>query len=149
MQAAAALCGRQPPCQGAATLATGAAAPAGGRAGRSRSCPRATATPVGDRPLQGGLGCSPPPLAGGLAAADRPCKGAGHGLARLSLARASFATKTQQEHVERFYTIQSHHTQFNTNLSHKNLGSDTIVGKPTVGASHAGREENRRWRLKL
>ncbi|RZR96126.1 hypothetical protein BHM03_00025094, partial [Ensete ventricosum] len=35
-QAAAALCGRQPPRQGAATPATGVAAPAGGRAGRGR-----------------------------------------------------------------------------------------------------------------
>ncbi|RZR72327.1 hypothetical protein BHM03_00012455 [Ensete ventricosum] len=34
VQATATLCGRQPPGQGAATLATGRAAPAGGRAGR-------------------------------------------------------------------------------------------------------------------
>ncbi|RWV82841.1 hypothetical protein GW17_00055622 [Ensete ventricosum] len=70
MQAAAALCGQQSPCQGAATLAVGAvggrplagtsraAAPcelASGdsplRAGRSRSRPGATAAPTGGRPF--------------------------------------------------------------------------------------------------
>ncbi|RWW15301.1 hypothetical protein GW17_00020869 [Ensete ventricosum] len=72
-----------------------------------------------------------------LQVVGRPCKGAGHGHARLPLTRASFAAKTQQERVERFYAIQSHHTQFKTNLLHENLGSDTTVGKPTAGASHA------------
>ncbi|RZS22341.1 hypothetical protein BHM03_00055109, partial [Ensete ventricosum] len=52
----------------------------------------------------------------------------GHAL--LSLFLVAFAAKTQQERVEQFYVIQSHHTLFKTNLSHENLGSDTIVGKP-------------------
>ncbi|RWW36990.1 hypothetical protein BHE74_00057949, partial [Ensete ventricosum] len=72
----------------------------------------------------------------GLIAIGRPCKGASRGHARLPLARASFAVKPQQEHVERFYTIKSHHTQFKTNLSYENLGSDTTVGKPTAGRSY-------------
>ncbi|RRT46530.1 hypothetical protein B296_00021237 [Ensete ventricosum] len=54
--------------------------------------------------------------------------GAGHGWPPLLL--AAFATKTQQEHIQRFYVIQSHHTQFKTNLSHENFGSDTTIGKP-------------------
>ncbi|RWV84305.1 hypothetical protein GW17_00053991, partial [Ensete ventricosum] len=73
--------------------------------------PRATA------PLQGGLGCCRPP----------PCRWPGHALLSLLVA---FAVKTQQERVERFYVIQYHHMQFKINLSHENLGSDTIVGKP-------------------
>ncbi|RZS29304.1 hypothetical protein BHM03_00063016, partial [Ensete ventricosum] len=36
------------------------------------------------------------------------------------------------ERVEQFYTIQSHHTQFKTNLSYENLGFNTTVGKPTA-----------------
>ncbi|RWW39434.1 hypothetical protein BHE74_00055242, partial [Ensete ventricosum] len=61
-------------------------------------------------------------------AAGRPCIGVGRGWPPILL--AAFAMKTQQEHVERFYAIQSHHTQFKTNLSHENLGSNTTVGKP-------------------
>ncbi|RWW40678.1 hypothetical protein BHE74_00053885 [Ensete ventricosum] len=57
----------------------------------------------------------------------RPCMGAGCGWPPLL---ATFAAKTQQERVEQFYTIQSHHMQFKTNLLHENLGSDTTVGKP-------------------
>ncbi|RWW32831.1 hypothetical protein GW17_00002475, partial [Ensete ventricosum] len=41
-------CPLLPPCQGAATIATGATAPAGSRAGR----PLRAATPVGNRSLQ-------------------------------------------------------------------------------------------------
>ncbi|RRT35899.1 hypothetical protein B296_00013539 [Ensete ventricosum] len=88
----------------------------------------------------------------------------------LPLLLVAFATKTQQERVERFYVIQSHHTQFRTNLSHENIGSDTTVRKPQrVHHMHSGnqnknwfpikikssckilggREENRRWWLKL
>ncbi|RWV83091.1 hypothetical protein GW17_00055349, partial [Ensete ventricosum] len=61
-------------------------------------------------PCRGSGSNRPPPCRGALFAADRPCKGAGRGHARWPFARASFATKMQQERVERFYTIQSHHT---------------------------------------
>ncbi|RWW43871.1 hypothetical protein BHE74_00050421 [Ensete ventricosum] len=54
--------------------------------------------------------------------------GAGRGWPPLLL--TAFAAKMQQERVELFYMIQSHRTQFKTNLSHENLGSDTTVGKP-------------------
>ncbi|RRT41609.1 hypothetical protein B296_00032015, partial [Ensete ventricosum] len=87
-------------------------------AGPSRSrpplCMGALAT-VG-RPLQGAW----PQPAAPLQVTDRPCKGAGRGHARLPLVKASFATKIQQER--------------------ENLGSDTTVGKPTVGASHVQRK---------
>ncbi|RWW20974.1 hypothetical protein GW17_00014889 [Ensete ventricosum] len=53
------------------------------------------------RPLAGGLGR-------GLAVGGRPCIGVGRGWPPLLL--ASFTTKIQQERVERFYVIQSHHT---------------------------------------
>ncbi|RZR83006.1 hypothetical protein BHM03_00009549, partial [Ensete ventricosum] len=73
-QAAIALSGRQPPCQGAATPAIGATAPAGGKAGRSRPplrvgrswpCPRVVA------PCKG-PGRSRSPLVGNQAMAGRP-----------------------------------------------------------------------------
>ncbi|RWV80427.1 hypothetical protein GW17_00058304 [Ensete ventricosum] len=57
-----------------------------------------------------------------------PCRWSGHAL--LPLLLIAFAAKTQQEYVEQFCAIQSHHTQFKTNLSHENLGSDTTVWKP-------------------
>ncbi|RWV77162.1 hypothetical protein GW17_00062051 [Ensete ventricosum] len=79
------------------------------------------------------------PFVAELALTGHPCKGAGRGHAWLPLARASFAVKTQQECVERFYVIQSHHVQFKTNLFHENLISDTAVGKPTADW---GREKN-------
>ncbi|RRT34191.1 hypothetical protein B296_00032153 [Ensete ventricosum] len=79
-------------------------------------------------PLAGGLGRSWLPLAANLAVGGRPCMGAGRGW--LPLLLAVFATKMQQEHVERFYAIQSHHMQFKINISHENIGSDTTVGKP-------------------
>ncbi|RWW37054.1 hypothetical protein BHE74_00057875 [Ensete ventricosum] len=54
-QATAALCGQQPPYQGAATPTTNAVAPAGGRAGRNRlplrPCSR-VAAPCGLLPLR-------------------------------------------------------------------------------------------------
>ncbi|RWV86505.1 hypothetical protein GW17_00051596 [Ensete ventricosum] len=71
-------------------------------------------------PLARGLGC-------GIVVGGRYYMGAGRGRPPLL---AAFAVKTQEERVERFYMIQSHHTQFKTNLSHENLGSDTTVGKP-------------------
>ncbi|RRT44041.1 hypothetical protein B296_00010918, partial [Ensete ventricosum] len=46
------------------------------------------------RPLQGAWPQPVAPLQGALAAIGRPCKGAGHGHARLPLTRASFAAKT-------------------------------------------------------
>ncbi|RRT33044.1 hypothetical protein B296_00043810 [Ensete ventricosum] len=88
-----------------------AVAPVGGR-------PLQGAWPQPTAPLQGGLGCSRPP----------PCRWLGYAL--LSLLLVAFAAKPQQERVEQFYTIQSHHMKFKTNLSHENLGSDTTVGKP-------------------
>ncbi|RWV83824.1 hypothetical protein GW17_00054522 [Ensete ventricosum] len=114
------------------------------RAGCNRLCLRGYYT-CGWLPLAGGMVAAGRPLALGpwlqstapLQVVDRRCKGTGRGHARLPLARASFAAKMQQECVERFYAIQSHHTQFKTNLSHENLGSDTTVGKPIAGASHA------------
>ncbi|RRT31877.1 hypothetical protein B296_00058536, partial [Ensete ventricosum] len=63
----------------------------------------------------------------GLAVGGRPYIGAGRGWSPLLI---FFAAKMQQERVERFYAIQSHHTQFKINLSYENLGSDTTVGKP-------------------
>ncbi|RWW17489.1 hypothetical protein GW17_00018581 [Ensete ventricosum] len=54
----------------------------------------------------------------------------GQAVAGRPLLLCAFAAKTQQERVERFYMIQSHHTQFKTNLSHENLGSDTTIRKP-------------------
>ncbi|RZR89259.1 hypothetical protein BHM03_00016964, partial [Ensete ventricosum] len=53
-QATATLCSWQPPCQGAATAATGATAPVGGRAGSGR------------QPLVGCCPCERSPLVGGL-----------------------------------------------------------------------------------
>ncbi|RWW16419.1 hypothetical protein GW17_00019700 [Ensete ventricosum] len=104
------------------------------QAGYSRPCLRATIAPSGaagllfglaldtsNRPLVGGLGR-------GLAVGGRPCMGVGRGWPPLLL--AGFAAKMQQECVERFYAIQSHHTQFKTNLLHENLSSDTTIGKP-------------------
>ncbi|RWV81205.1 hypothetical protein GW17_00057398 [Ensete ventricosum] len=109
-------------------LAARAAAPCGCaagnrplRPGRSRSC------------LRGCCHCGWPLSVAPLQVAGRPCKGAGRGHARLPLVRASFTAKMQQERVERFYAIQSHHTQFKTNLSHEILGSDTTVGKHQRG----------------
>ncbi|RWV82045.1 hypothetical protein GW17_00056486 [Ensete ventricosum] len=67
-------------------------------------------------------------LHGGWLWVAGPPWGVGHGWPPLLL--AAFVAKTQQERVERFYAIQSHHTQFKTNLSHENLGSDTTIGKP-------------------
>ncbi|RZS15969.1 hypothetical protein BHM03_00047896 [Ensete ventricosum] len=83
--------------------------------------PFGLALAAASRPLVGGLGR-------GLAMGGRPCMGAGRGW--LPLLLVAFAVKMQQECVERFYTILSHHMQFKINLSHENLGSDTTVGKP-------------------
>ncbi|RWW37111.1 hypothetical protein BHE74_00057817, partial [Ensete ventricosum] len=104
---------------------------------RSRPClqvpPLWDATPASGAGLPCGLalavaGC---PLAGGLgrgqAVDGRPFMGDGCGWPPLLL--AAFAAKMQQERVEQFYMIQSQHTQFKTNLSYKNLGSDTTIGK--------------------
>ncbi|RRT63478.1 hypothetical protein B296_00030410, partial [Ensete ventricosum] len=103
---------------------------AAGRARRRRSCeqlsPLASAAglPFGlaliaaSRPLAGGLGR-------GLAVGGRPYMGAGRGWPPLLF--ATFVVKTQQEHVERFYVIQSHHTELKTNLSYENIGSDTTI----------------------
>ncbi|RWW10112.1 hypothetical protein GW17_00026361 [Ensete ventricosum] len=102
-------CGRLPPLQ----------------AGHSPLCPQVpplrVAAPVDGRPLRVGLGR-------GLAVGGRACMGVGRGWPPLLL--VAFTPKIQQECVERFYMIQSHHTQFKTNLSHENRGSNTIVGKP-------------------
>ncbi|RWW02420.1 hypothetical protein GW17_00034490 [Ensete ventricosum] len=88
-----------------------------------------------------------------LAAANRPLIG-GLGRGWPPLLLAAFAAKTQQKHVERFYAIQSHHTQFN--LSYENFSSDTAVGKPPrVHHMHdgprsslgIGRVRTMRWNL--
>ncbi|RWW44303.1 hypothetical protein BHE74_00049948, partial [Ensete ventricosum] len=71
-QATTALCGRQPPCQWAATPATGVVAPAGGKAGRGRQ-------PLVGWPLAGFYPCGWLPVAGSQAIADRPCRGSGRG----------------------------------------------------------------------
>ncbi|RZS23259.1 hypothetical protein BHM03_00056159 [Ensete ventricosum] len=97
-------------------------------AGDASACRR---PPCGLLPLAGAAGL---PFGLALAAANRPLGGGlGRGLAMGGwppLLLAAFAAKTQQERIEQFYAIQSHHTQFKTNLSHKSLGSDTTVGKP-------------------
>ncbi|RWW56703.1 hypothetical protein BHE74_00036559 [Ensete ventricosum] len=84
MQAATALCDRQPPCQGAGTPATGTVAPTGGRASPGRQPLAGWPLPAGpcglaiaDRarrwpPLAGSCPCGRPPFAGGLAVADHP-----------------------------------------------------------------------------
>ncbi|RRT35728.1 hypothetical protein B296_00053498 [Ensete ventricosum] len=76
---------------------------------------------VAGHPLVGVLGR-------GLVVGGRPYMGASRGWPPLVL--TTFTAKMQQERVERFYAIQSHHTQFKTNLSHENIGSDTTVRKP-------------------
>ncbi|RWV77146.1 hypothetical protein GW17_00062071 [Ensete ventricosum] len=82
------------------------AMPAGGRA--CWRLPLQGAFAVADRPLTGGLGRNRLPLAAGLAVGGQPCMGVGRGWPPLLL--AAFAAKTQQEHIKRFYAIQSHHT---------------------------------------
>ncbi|RWV88918.1 hypothetical protein GW17_00048961, partial [Ensete ventricosum] len=82
-QGAATLARRQPPCQGAATPAAGAAAPVGGKplwAGHWRrplvSCRlRATAS-MGDSPYGLALAASNRPLAGGLGHSRLPLQSA-------------------------------------------------------------------------
>ncbi|RWV80368.1 hypothetical protein GW17_00058371 [Ensete ventricosum] len=59
--------------------------------------PLQVAWPQPVAPLRGGLGCSRSP----------PCRWTGHAL--LPLLLIAFTVKTQQECVERFYAIQSHH----------------------------------------
>ncbi|RWV81803.1 hypothetical protein GW17_00056745, partial [Ensete ventricosum] len=98
------VCSRPPAC---GLLPMRVAAPCKGP-GRSRSCPRTAAAPAGGRPS-----CT---MAMRVAALCRgpgrsrrpPCRWPGH--AWLPLLLIAFAAKTQQERVERFYAIQSHHT---------------------------------------
>ncbi|RWW71190.1 hypothetical protein BHE74_00021081, partial [Ensete ventricosum] len=97
-----------------------------------RLLPRQAALPLRVAAAPSGAGL---PYGLALAAADRgmavggmPFMGAGHGWQPLLL--TAFAVKMQQECVERFYAIKSHHTWFKTNPSHENHGSDTTVGKP-------------------
>ncbi|RWV88542.1 hypothetical protein GW17_00049357 [Ensete ventricosum] len=123
-----------------------ATVPAGGsplRVGRRRLCLLA-ATPcgltVGRRPCRRPW---PQPVApaGGLVVGGRPNRW--HGCGRLPLqvdsmqvaapqpaSSATIAAHRCNKCVEWFYVIQSHHTQFKTNFSHENLGSDTTVWKP-------------------
>ncbi|RWV86663.1 hypothetical protein GW17_00051414 [Ensete ventricosum] len=88
-----------------------------------------------------GPGRSRSPLAGSQAMASRSCRGPGHGQPPLhadnmhvtappSQATPTFAANRCNKRIEQFYAIQSHYTQFKTNFSHENLGSDTTVGKP-------------------
>ncbi|RWV95313.1 hypothetical protein GW17_00042068 [Ensete ventricosum] len=91
-----------------------------------RYCPCGWSPLAGDRPLKGPSRSRPRPLQ----VVSRPYRGAGRGPARLPPLLAAFAAKMQQECIEQFYAIHSHHTQFKTNLSHENLGSDTTIGKP-------------------
>ncbi|RRT54480.1 hypothetical protein B296_00004531, partial [Ensete ventricosum] len=73
--------------------------------------------------------------------ADHPCRGLGHCQPPLHSdnmhmaapppqAVPTFAVNRCNKHVEQFYAIQSHHTQFKTNFLHENFDSDTTVGKP-------------------
>ncbi|RWW49094.1 hypothetical protein BHE74_00044783 [Ensete ventricosum] len=55
----------------------------------------------------------------GLAVANHHCRGPGRGRPPSFL--VAFVAEMQQERVEQFYVMQSHHTQFETNLSLKNL----------------------------
>ncbi|RRT34885.1 hypothetical protein B296_00033275 [Ensete ventricosum] len=86
---------------------------------RQEPCPR-VATTTGDCPCKG-LWPWPTTPIGGLTMGSWPWPHTPFLIA--------FAVKIQQERVERFHAIQSHHTQFKTNLLHENLGSDTTVGK--------------------
>ncbi|RWW59928.1 hypothetical protein BHE74_00033106 [Ensete ventricosum] len=137
------------PCQGAFTPAAYGSPAAGPLCGRhtESGCARGQLLPLRDVAPASGVGlpdglvlaAAGSPLVGGLsrglAMGGRPCMGAGRDWPPLLVA---FAAKIQQECIERFYAIQSHHTQFKTNLSYENLGSDTTVGKPQrVGTSHA------------
>ncbi|RWW37953.1 hypothetical protein BHE74_00056865 [Ensete ventricosum] len=89
--------------------------------------PCTLALAVASRPFVGArTSC---PLAGGQVMAGRSCRRPGRGWPPILLL-AAFAAKTQQERVERFYAFKSHHTQFKTNLSYENLGSDATIGKP-------------------
>ncbi|RZR96979.1 hypothetical protein BHM03_00026087, partial [Ensete ventricosum] len=89
-----------------------------------RPCPQAHTAPAGwpqptapvqgalavtNRPFAGGLDHSRPPLIGGQAVVGRPCRRLGRGWPPILLLVA-FGAKMQQERVERFYVIQSHHT---------------------------------------
>ncbi|RRT31444.1 hypothetical protein B296_00054399, partial [Ensete ventricosum] len=65
-------------------------------------------------------------LSHGLAVDGWPCMGAGRGWPPLLL--AAFAAKIQQERVERFYTIQYHHTKFKTNFCMKTLALIPLLG---------------------
>ncbi|RRT42933.1 hypothetical protein B296_00045003 [Ensete ventricosum] len=86
-------CNRQPPCQGAASLAASVVALASSRL-------LLVAAPAGlaavGRPTKG------------VAVVGLPCNGPGHGRSPHFL--ATFAAKMQRECVERFYTIHSYHT---------------------------------------
>ncbi|RWV83968.1 hypothetical protein GW17_00054361, partial [Ensete ventricosum] len=164
-------------------LATGVAYASRHHPCRHQPCPRAIAHAGGcpckglwswpAATLAGGLGRNQLPLVVGLVVGGRPCMGVGNSWPPLLL--TAFTVKTQQECVEQFYAIQSHHTQLKINLSHENLGSDTTIQMekikevkrpplwryPHDGSFkrsssnlisqllHRGREENKRWWLKL
>ncbi|RRT65415.1 hypothetical protein B296_00015820 [Ensete ventricosum] len=113
---------------------------AGGR--RCRWAPRCRSLPIWAPryrrlPLRAGSPTSGCPPQRALAIAGHHCRGPGRDRSPLQVAwpwlpssfLAAFVVKTEQ-----FYIIQSHHTQFKTNLSYENLVSDTTIGKPI---SHA------------
>ncbi|RWW55097.1 hypothetical protein BHE74_00038281, partial [Ensete ventricosum] len=112
-----------------AGVPAGVALQVGVPAGRPQQVVLASVAPAGCCPHKR---CRPPLRAGPGRTRSPPCRGPWPRPCRgwPPLLLAAFTAKTQQERVERFYVIQSHHTQFKTNLSHENIGSDTTVGKP-------------------
>ncbi|RWW43642.1 hypothetical protein BHE74_00050668, partial [Ensete ventricosum] len=101
-------------------------------------------------PVQVALNTAGRPLAGDQAVADRPCWRPSRGWPPI-LILTMFAAKMQQERIERFYAIGSHHMQFKINLSHKNIGYDTTVGNALEGASHMQRKSKQKliWMEKM
>ncbi|RWV84718.1 hypothetical protein GW17_00053548 [Ensete ventricosum] len=93
-------CNRPPSSDCPCGLAAGLRRPLAGWPWSQPAAPLKGALPQSIAPLHGGLGYSRPPLQGGWPwpYPVAPC-------------RDSFAMKMQQECVERFYAIQSHHTE--------------------------------------
>ncbi|RWV93841.1 hypothetical protein GW17_00043671, partial [Ensete ventricosum] len=58
-------------------------------------------------------------------------------LRRCTLRSAAALPRGGHTYHRRRRLVAGSPLQFKTNLSHEHLGSDTIVGKPTAGASHA------------
>ncbi|RWW35636.1 hypothetical protein BHE74_00059408, partial [Ensete ventricosum] len=112
-------------------------------AGRTRPCPW-VAAPCRLLPPRAAAPCRGPchsrsPLASSQAMADHPCRGLSRGQPPLYAdnmhvaapppqAAPTFVANRCNKHVEQFYAIHSHHTQFKTNFSHENLALIPLLG---------------------